>query len=113
MGVSYRDTVLKGKQAQGKNEMLKHLDGGLLTPREAIKAWCYDCVGFYDDGKMDCERDDCPLHPYMPYNPNRVKGSKGRPGGNLEGLAKARAARAEQAAEDLDNEADDQEEESA
>ena len=106
----YLETVRNGKERQGKRHLIAHLEGKQLTPRQAIHAWCYDCMGFYDDGAGDCERNDCPLHPFMPYNPNRRKIASA---GNLEGLAKARAARAEQAAEDLNDEADDQKEESA
>jgi hypothetical protein len=92
MAVNYREIALKGKQARGKKEMLKHLDGGVLTAVQAIRAWCWDCTGFYDSGKVDCERNDCPLHPFMPYNPNRIKKRSNHPNGNTEGLKKWREA---------------------
>ena len=56
-----------GKSAQGKKELLKHLDGKKLTLRQAVAAKCYDCGGYYQDGKIDCDLISCPLHPFMPY----------------------------------------------
>ena len=109
---SYLATVRNGKERQGKRHLIAYLEGKLLSPQQAIRARCYDCMGFYDDGKVDCESETCPLHPYMPYNPNRRKIAGI---GNPEALAKARAARAEQDTEDIDDEdeADDREEQSA
>ena len=73
----------RGVQAQGRRELIKHLEGGKLNKGQALKAFCYECLGFYQDGKIDCETPSCPLYPWMPYNPNRqrqkrpwVKGSK-------------------------------------
>lgn len=56
-----------GKSAQGKKELLKHLDGKKLTLRQAVAAQCYSCTGYYADGKVDCGMLSCPLHPFMPY----------------------------------------------
>jgi len=91
-------SVKNGKLKNGKNLLIAHLEGKTLSPLQAIRAWCYECMGFYDDGARDCESQTCPLHPYMPYNPNKRKAKTGNP----EALAKARAAKMEQAAEDLD-----------
>jgi len=62
-----------GKTARGKNELLKHLSEQRLTFKQAIYARCYDCMGFYSDGKHDCNMPHCSLHPFMAYNKNRVK----------------------------------------
>ena len=43
---------------------LQALDKNL---KPAIYAKCYDCMGFYEDGIMDCGCSDCPLYPWMPY----------------------------------------------
>lgn len=59
--------LAEAKQLQGRKEYIKYLEGGKLTQREAIKAYCYDCMGYYDDGAQDCESDICPLRPFMPY----------------------------------------------
>ena len=57
-----------GKTAQGKNEYLSYMEhGAKLSHKQAILANCYQCMGFYIDGKNDCERPNCPLYPFMPY----------------------------------------------
>lgn len=63
-----------GKTAQGKREYLDYLTTRKkLTPRQAIRANCYQCAGYYFDGKIDCEVIDCPLRPYMPYAKDKPK----------------------------------------
>lgn len=54
-------------KAQGGKELERYLAGGRLTPTQAIKAMCFDCMGYYDDGKEDCSIPECPLYPYFPY----------------------------------------------
>lgn len=57
-----------GKQFQGKSEITKFLNGFRITRKEAIKAKCYDCMGFYDNAQeKDCKNYTCPLYTYMPY----------------------------------------------
>jgi hypothetical protein len=65
-----------GKTARGQKELIKHLEGHRLTLRQAVNAKCYDCTGFYADGKDDCCMPGCSLYPFMAYNQNREKGSK-------------------------------------
>ena len=81
-----------GKTARGQQELLKHLKGEGLTVKQAVYAKCYDCAGFYADGKVDCNMPHCSLHSFMPYNANRVKRTvkKSMPGDHME---KMRAAR--------------------
>ena len=67
-----------GKTARGKSEFIRHLEGGKLTLRQAVLACCYDCMGFFADGKVDCKMLECPLHPVMAYNANRIKKSSTR-----------------------------------
>ena len=43
-----------GKTARGQKELLKHLSGQKLTFKQAVFAKCYDCAGFFADGKVDC-----------------------------------------------------------
>jgi hypothetical protein len=38
-----------------------------VTPLNAVKAKCWDCSGYYEDGLVDCENTDCPLYSYMAY----------------------------------------------
>ena len=56
-----------GKKAIGQKELLKHLSGGKLTFKQAIYARCYDCMGMYADGKVDCKMPHCSLYPFYPY----------------------------------------------
>jgi len=62
-----------GKTAKGQKELLKHLSGARLTFKQAIYARCYDCMGYFLDGKQDCRVPACPLYPLMAYNQNRKK----------------------------------------
>lgn len=69
------DVRKNGRQhAKGRKELLAHLEGTQLTQRQMIQAKCYDCTGYYADGKQDCSMPDCPLYPLMPYR----KGEKYR-----------------------------------
>lgn len=70
------ETVENGMKARGKKELLNHLDGIRLSARQALAAKCYDCMGYFSDGKSDCQTPDCPLYPYMAYNPARKKKRK-------------------------------------
>ena len=72
-----RDEKLKqvqdlGKHAQGKKEYIKFLEGKHLTLSRMILANCYECNGYYADGKEDCECDSCVFYAINPYNPNKV-----------------------------------------
>lgn len=71
-------SVKKGKSRKGKRDLVNHLTGKPLTPKQAIAAFCYECSGFYSDAVPDCKNETCPLYQYMPYNPNRIKGGKGQ-----------------------------------
>ncbi len=53
--------------ARGVKELNKHLSGVKLSLKQAILAKCADCMGFYVDGKIDCDIPDCPLYPHMRY----------------------------------------------
>lgn len=57
-----------GGRMQGRGELLRHLAGKRLTRDQAIKAKCYDCEGYYADGKHPCLVTSCPLHPFHPYS---------------------------------------------
>ena len=67
-----------GMKAKGKNELLKHLEGEPLGLSAMIAAKCYDCMGFYPDGRQDCEITHCPLYPRMPFNKNKKATRSGR-----------------------------------
>lgn len=39
-----------------------------LSRKNAILAYCADCMGLYSDGVKDCKNQRCPLYPHQPYN---------------------------------------------
>lgn len=61
------DIKSDGIAAQGRGEYIDILQGKDSTYRKRCLAKCYDCSGFYTDGKRDCRCDSCPLHGVMPY----------------------------------------------
>ena len=67
--------VEAGGQFRGKKELLAHLNGEKTILSEAVRAKCYDCMGYYSDGRQDCACPLCSLYPFNPYNPNKRKGS--------------------------------------
>lgn len=60
----------KGKGSHpmlGTKPFLKFKEGKKkLTRKEAIMAYYYDCMGFYQDGYADCKNSACALYEYMP-----------------------------------------------
>jgi hypothetical protein len=72
------DVERVGKHYQGYLEIKKHLGGELLTMKNGIKAKCYDCMGFYEDGAIDCKVPTCPLYNFMPYNKDKEKRTTNR-----------------------------------
>jgi hypothetical protein len=61
------------KVAQGKEELLKHLRGEMLTYREIALAQCYSCTLGYFDGKVDCLMPECPSYQAMPFRTHKVR----------------------------------------
>jgi len=65
-----------GKNGKDKDNLIKYLEGEKLSINQAVRAKCFDCNGFYADGKNDCKVKRCPLYPWMPYGEvkkNRIK----------------------------------------
>lgn len=61
------ESLKTSKRAQGRLELLKHMQGKPLIRSKAILAKCYECTNGYVDGKVDCCLSDCPLYPFMPF----------------------------------------------
>ena len=59
--------ISNGVLAQGKRQLKEHLHGKKQTRKNAMLAKCYECMGYYADGKSDCEMQECPMYPYNPY----------------------------------------------
>ena len=70
MSVSVRQ-LEKYPRRRGRKELIRHLKGERITRGEAIKARCYECLGYCVDGAVDCEMPECPLYGYMPYRNKR------------------------------------------
>lgn len=61
------ESANRGAASGGKSQMLRHIAGEDLTKGEAIEAKCFDCMGGYADGRIDCQMPHCALYPWMPY----------------------------------------------
>ena len=85
-----REEILKqarrGAEDQGKRELVKFLESKPVSRKEAMLAFCYECQGYYRDGRITCENVNCPMYPFMPYSKNKEQGK--RPKGNPENLKK-------------------------
>ncbi len=68
-------SVSEGAASKGKTLLLKYLDGGRLNSSQSIYAKCCDCMGYFIDGRDDCEIPTCSLYPFYPYKSpeNKVK----------------------------------------
>jgi hypothetical protein len=86
-----------GKPLKAKTDLLNYLKGGKLSLSQAVKAKCYDCNGYYADGRIDCKVSHCPIYPWMPFNKSqkskpKVPMSEERKKASIEALKKARLA---------------------
>lgn len=68
----YEEVDEHGINTRDKKYLLAHLNKDKLSPSQAIHAKCYECMGYYIDGKQDCGIKDCPLYPFFRYNPHRI-----------------------------------------
>jgi len=94
------DVEKYGLTAQGKHELMKYLEGGRLTRKEAMLSKCFECCNGYADGRVDCQVESCPIYGFMPFATHknrprreltpeqkvelRERFKKGRTGGNPE-----------------------------
>ena len=62
-----RSNVGAWKTSRGKFYLLKYLSGERITKGQAIIAKCAECCAGYQDGRVDCGINTCPLYGYMPY----------------------------------------------
>jgi len=49
------------KRISGKKELIAFYNGEYLSYKDAIKAHCFDCLGYCADYKV-CDNTLCPLH---------------------------------------------------
>ena len=55
----------------GREYLKKHVSGNNLSAKQRGVGHCCECMGYYVDGKMDCECPWCILYPLMPYGKMR------------------------------------------
>ena len=55
------------KRAKGKKEYIAMLRGEHVNKGDLIKAMCYQCCGYYEDGKFNCGNILCPIYMAMTY----------------------------------------------
>ncbi|RLB07735.1 MAG: hypothetical protein DRG27_06255 [Deltaproteobacteria bacterium] len=74
----WRAKIVKkyGKRAVGKRQLIRYLSGEKISRTEAIKAKCYDCMGYCADGISECKDKDCPLWAYSQFR--RKEASNGK-----------------------------------
>jgi hypothetical protein len=65
-----REIERYGIAAQGRSEAKAHYQGRRLCASVAIRAYCYECMSYFVDGKWDCGEALCPLYPWFPYKTN-------------------------------------------
>lgn len=65
-----KEVIKYGAQAIGKQQFIDLCYGDVLQASDMIRAYCYDCMGFYIDGVDCCKNSKCPLYSKMPYNLN-------------------------------------------
>ena len=57
---------------KGQKEYEKFKRGEKLSYKGCVLAKCYECMGFYSDGKQDCQGISCPLYQFYPYRPKKL-----------------------------------------
>jgi len=67
MNPSARISGSRNNQPVGHIAYRKYQLGIPVPIKKAVGAYCYDCMGFYTDGRVDCENARCMLYPWMPY----------------------------------------------
>ena len=63
-----KEVIEHGIFAIGQQQFIDSCYGDRLQTSDMIRAYCYDCMGFYEDGIADCKNRACPLYSKMPYN---------------------------------------------
>ncbi len=53
--------------SKSRIKLFKRVYTGRAAPRNAIKAFCYDCLDFNEQEIRTCTVPSCPLYEYRPY----------------------------------------------
>jgi hypothetical protein len=59
------ESARNGSGRKGQTNLIKYLEGGRLTQRQAIQAKCYDCNGMGESA--ECSTESCALWPYSQF----------------------------------------------
>lgn len=65
------EAIKKSMPLSARKHLLAHMEGRRITVRQAVAAKCFECMNGFIDGRQDCAIPDCPLYPWMPFNPNK------------------------------------------
>ena len=52
-------------KVKGQKEYKRFLNGGPLSPKQAILAQCFVCNGEIEGSSEDCKGDSCPLYHFF------------------------------------------------
>lgn len=61
-----------GKDAPAKTKLFSRVYGGTASPRQAIKAKCFECVGMDNKAVRECSATECPLWFFRPFQRSGV-----------------------------------------
>jgi hypothetical protein len=79
------DVIENSKQGIGRTEFIDFLYGDNLQAGRSIRAYCFDCMGWYIDEIDSCGNQGCPLFKFNPYNPSPMRKTvRGKPDGRNE-----------------------------
>ncbi len=65
------------KDAPGKAGLFQRVYGLRASPRQAIKAFCLECVWLDERAIRECAASACPLHSFRPYVRSHKKKKEG------------------------------------
>ena len=69
------------RDAPSRLALFKRVYGGTASPREVIKAFCLECVGFEEAAIRECTATACPLRRFRPFQKGEGEScSKAQPG---------------------------------
>jgi len=54
-----------------EDKIKKLIEKKKTSAKSAIIAFCHQCMGYWQDGKEDCQNTKCPLYKWMPYRKSK------------------------------------------
>ena len=62
-----KEIEANGLNARGKKELIAHLKGEKIKRSAAMRAQCYQCMGYFTDGREECIIETCPMYEYRSF----------------------------------------------